>query len=324
MSGKNGFQVARARVVNARHISPGFVRIRFGGPELQCIGTPGATFDQRIKLIFPSPGGALPAITGGDSWYQDWLALPDEVRGVMRTYSLRAVDVLGDSTGERTEITVDFVAHLAEGLTGPAAQWAEAARPGDELVLIGPPRGLADNAGIEFRPGGATHVVLAGDETAAPAIARILEDAPRELTGVAFIEVPSAADVLPIAAPAGVRVEWLPRSAPDASATLPHGGRLIPAVLGYCGHSTAPGAPPAEYPECGAATSDELLWETPTFSGLGEQTATAPNRHEWYYWVAAESGVATTLRRHLVRDLDVDHTQVAFMGYWKRGVAMRG
>ena len=31
-----------------------------------------------------------------------------------------------------------------------------------------------------------------------------------------------------------------------------------------------------------------------------------------------------TLRRHLVKDLGVDRSQVAFMGYWRRGVAMRG
>ncbi|WP_262927851.1 siderophore-interacting protein [Microbacterium sp. NIBRBAC000506063] len=32
----------------------------------------------------------------------------------------------------------------------------------------------------------------------------------------------------------------------------------------------------------------------------------------------------TTLRRHLVKDLGIDRAQVAFMGYWRRGVAMRG
>lgn len=40
-------------------------------------------------------------------------------------------------------------------------------------------------------------------------------------------------------------------------------------------------------------------------------------------WVAGESGVVTTLRRHLVRDLGINRSQVAFMGYWRLGVAMR-
>ena len=31
----------------------------------------------------------------------------------------------------------------------------------------------------------------------------------------------------------------------------------------------------------------------------------------------------TGLRRHLVRELGMDRSQVAFMGYWRRGVAMK-
>ena len=42
-----------------------------------------------------------------------------------------------------------------------------------------------------------------------------------------------------------------------------------------------------------------------------------------YAWIAGESGVVTTLRRHLVKELGMDRRQVAFMGYWRRGVAMR-
>ena len=31
----------------------------------------------------------------------------------------------------------------------------------------------------------------------------------------------------------------------------------------------------------------------------------------------------TGLRRHLVNELGFDRSRVAFMGYWRRGVAMR-
>ena len=34
--------------------------------------------------------------------------------------------------------------------------------------------------------------------------------------------------------------------------------------------------------------------------------------------------MVTGLRRALVRDLGLRRDQVAFMGYWRRGVAMRG
>jgi NADPH-dependent ferric siderophore reductase len=42
-----------------------------------------------------------------------------------------------------------------------------------------------------------------------------------------------------------------------------------------------------------------------------------------YAWIAGESTVVTGLRRHLVRELGMDRRQVAFMGYWRRGVSMR-
>ncbi len=69
---------------------------------------------------------------------------------------------------------------------------------------------------------------------------------------------------------------------------------------------------------------EDLLWETPEYSGLGEEIAAADAPAERYFWIAGESGVVTTLRRHLVKDLGIDRGQVAFMGYWRRGVAMRG
>ncbi|WP_313357563.1 siderophore-interacting protein, partial [Microbacterium sp.] len=148
--------------------------------------------------------------------------------------------------------------------------------------------------------------------TAAPAIARILEDAPRDLRGTAFIEVPEPADALEIAAPAGVQVTWLPRADGDA-----HGASLIPAVLGHLGDAHT-------HVDVRDVETEELLWETPVHSNLGERIAAAHAPADRYFWIAGESGVVTTLRRHLVKDLGVDRAQVAFMGYWRRGVAMRG
>src|SRR5690606_29015993 len=104
-----------------------------------------------------------------------------EARGSMRTYSVRELRVTDDAT----EVVVDFVLHLAPGLTGPASLWASSASVGDELWIVGPRRGREGRSGIEYAPGSASLVCLVGDETAAPAIARILEDAPRDLRGLA-------------------------------------------------------------------------------------------------------------------------------------------
>lgn len=305
------YVLARAEVRAVERVSPNFVRVTFGGDELAEFGTPGHVFDARIKLIFPPASGILPPLDrDSDDWWGSYLAVPEGERGSMRTYSVRELRV--GPTG--TEVDVDFVLHLAPGLSGPASRWADAAAPGQELFLIGPRRGAGGHAGAEYQPGTASSVVLAGDETAAPAIARILEDAPRDLRGMAFIEVPSADDVLPIVAPAGVEVHWLPRTDDQL-----HGLQLIPAVLGYLGDADA-----TDDVEVTDIESEDLLWETPEYSGLGEEIAVADAPTERYFWIAGESGVVTTLRRHLVKDLGIDRGQVAFMGYWRRGVAMRG
>jgi NADPH-dependent ferric siderophore reductase len=43
-----------------------------------------------------------------------------------------------------------------------------------------------------------------------------------------------------------------------------------------------------------------------------------------FAWIAGESSMVTKLRRGLVKEVGVDRSQVAFMGYWRRGVAMKG
>jgi NADPH-dependent ferric siderophore reductase len=39
-----------------------------------------------------------------------------------------------------------------------------------------------------------------------------------------------------------------------------------------------------------------------------------------YFWLAGESSVVTSIRRHLVRDCGVPREAVVFTGYWKHGV----
>ncbi|MGO2931849.1 siderophore-interacting protein [Microbacterium sp.] len=303
------YVLARAEVRAVERVSPSFVRVTFGGGELEDFGTPGDVYDARIKLVFPPASGILPDIDrDNDDWWAAYLAVPEEKRGSMRTYSVRELHV----TDAGTEVVVDFVLHLAPGLTGPASLWASNAAIGDELWVVGPRRGREGRSGIEYAPGAASSVMLVGDETAAPAIARILEDSPRDLRGIVFLEVPSAEDILPIDAPDGVEVHWLPRG--DAA----HGLRVIPTALDYLGDTGHTEIVVQD------AEGEEMVWETPLYSGSGE-TLDAPIADvDRYFWIAGESGVVTTLRRHLVKELGIDRAQVAFMGYWRRGVAMRG
>ena len=292
--------LATVEVCRKERLSPSYVRVELSAPELAEFGVDGPLYDQRIKLLLPGPGG-LPAL-GADTWWSDWCALPDEARGHVRTYTVREVR----GSGERTRLVVDFVLH--PGAHGPGSSWAAGARVGDRIMVIGPRRGAAFG-GIEFVPGDAERLLLAGDETAVPAIAAILSLLPADARGAAFLEVPVGRDVQPLAAPRGVEVNWLPR----AGGAL--GTRLSAAVLAHLGG----GEPPA----VGDDEVDPDLWETPSYSSSGEPL-TAGERDGLYAWVAGESRVVTGLRRALVSDLGLNRSQVAFMGYWREGVAMRG
>ena len=91
--------LTRAEVRAVARVSPSFVRVTFGGDELSEFGTPGEVFDSRIKLVFPPASGALPDLDrASDNWWQAFLAVPEEERGSMRTYSVRELRV-DDETG---------------------------------------------------------------------------------------------------------------------------------------------------------------------------------------------------------------------------------
>ncbi len=306
-------------VVRVERATPSFVRIELGGAELAEFGTPGPVFDQRIKIIFPNAAGDLPSFADADeSWWSTWMEIPEDERGSMRTYTIR--DVVGE--GADTRLVVDIVVHEAHGsdpLDGAGNRWALQAQAGQRLVVMAPRRGH-EFGGIEWSPGEATRLLLVGDETAVPAIRGILRDLPADATGAAFLEVPVDGDVLDdVVAPTGVEVAWLPRNGGA------RGEELHAAVLA---HLT--GAAPAEPI---TVTDDEIdpdLWETPVHSSSGEQvgaaTAVPTDGTPFaglYAWIAGESKVVTGLRRKLVNELGLDRGQVAFMGYWRKGVSMR-
>lgn len=86
------YVLALAEVQAVEQVSPNFVRITFGGADLDEFGTPGDVFDARIKLIFPpSPEVVPPLDRDADDWWAAFLAVPEEERGSMRTYSIREI-----------------------------------------------------------------------------------------------------------------------------------------------------------------------------------------------------------------------------------------
>ena len=304
---RSPYVLAPTTVATTQRRSSSFARLTFAGPALVDVGVDGPLYDQRIKLLIPPADGDLPDLAhAGDDWYAAWQALPPHARGTMRTYSLR--DLTG--RGPERRLTVDVVLHLDPDASGTVAAWAAAARPGDPALLVAPRAGQPAG-GIEFDPGDASRLLLVADETAVPAVARILHDLPGDARGTAFCEVPHRDDVDPdVTAPPGVEVRWLPRDGdPDV------GCRLLPAVAAHLG----PGRrSPSSSPAAAAAHDpDAPVWDTPGRAGPGAGRDGGITGR--YAWIAGEAGMVTTLRRHLVHDLGVSRQQVAFMGYWRRG-----
>jgi NADPH-dependent ferric siderophore reductase len=296
--------LAHVAVRSVERTSPSFARIELGGADLADFGVDGPLYDQRIKLLFPGSAG-LPRLSAS-TWWSDYLALPEETRGAIRTYTIAGVR----GSGAATTLLVDFVLH--PGAHGPGSGWAERAAVGDELLAVVPRRGVA-GGGIEFEPGAAERLLLVGDETALPAIGQILRDLRSGPRGAVFVEVPCAEDICDLPAPEGIEVTWLPRG------DRPVGQPVVAAVSAHLGFAaTAPAPAPAPVPVAG----DELPWETPTYSASGEPLESGAGDGR-YAWIAGEAGMVTTLRRHLVGELGLPRRQVAFMGYWRQGVAMR-
>ncbi|MBB3085266.1 siderophore-interacting protein [Geodermatophilus sabuli] len=292
-------------VAAVRRLGPSFVRLTFTGPDLAGFGVAGD--DQRIKLVLAQdPAGLRRLMDRGSDWYPEYCAMPEEQRPWIRTYTVRA------ARPELAEVDVDVVLHgVDDGHAGPAARWAASAVPGDRIVLLGPDRpGRGRMWGVEWAPpAAATTLLLAGDETAVPAVCSILESSLGEARRVmALLEVPAAGDAMNLALPAGVTVRWLPRSG------AARGSLLVPAVhAALCELGVA--ATPAEAPE-DVDVDSQPLWEVPE-GGRGDDGAAS----SCYAWLAGEAGVVKQLRRHLVGDLGVPRGSVAFMGYWRQGIA---
>ncbi|MDC7802535.1 siderophore-interacting protein [Sphingomonas sp. BLCC-B65] len=294
------------RVRAVERLSAHFVRVWFTGPELEWFGTAG--LDQRIKIVLP-----LADVAGGYSdfgqaehagdWYDRWRALPSARRNPFRTYTVRRVDAAA------RELAVDFVVHHD---AGPAGSWAERAAVGDELVIIGPDeRSPQSRIGLDWHPGTARRLLLAGDETAAPAICSILESLDPRCEVDAFVEVPDDDDALRPQLPAAsnARFSWIVR------ADRPHGVALVEAVTRWTrDHAEVIARAAAPRPQAldEIDVDRELLWDSPE-DGDGE----------FYAWMAGESATVKTLRRLLVSECGVDRKRVAFMGYWRLGQSER-
>lgn len=269
------FDVTLAR---REQLSPSFVRITLTGDDLgQCADT---LLDQRVKLIL-GQDQSLDALLAQDDWYSTMRAMADDVRPVLRTYTLSGV------RQERREVDIDVVVH--GDAEGPASRFAVEAEQGTRLGLVAAVHGAqgADEIGVAWHPGTAREICVAADETAVPAALNIAATIAPPVHATVLLEVPRADDIRPVAAREGVDVRWFARE---------RGERAVSALPFPCSEA---GDGPAEPPE------GEALWDE----------ATGVDR---YLWVAGEMSWVRTIRR-AARAAGVAREESSFMGYWRRG-----
>ncbi|MER7667666.1 siderophore-interacting protein [Kitasatospora sp. NPDC096128] len=196
--------VTLLEAVAVDRITPRTARVAFEARALD--DTVGTTPDQQLKLCFPRPGQREPVLPAQRDdpigWYQAYLALPEAERPVLRSFTLRR-----RHPGTR-RIEVDFVLH---GDTGPAASWALRAAPGDRLGMVGPSALYAPPVPFAEAAAAAGQVLLAGDESALPAIATLVEALPEGVRAQAWIEVADRAERQELTSRAALEVRWLYR-----------------------------------------------------------------------------------------------------------------
>ncbi|MBK4215961.1 siderophore-interacting protein [Paracoccus caeni] len=177
-------RLTMARALSCTRISPSFCRVRLAG-DFSAFRDGGLHFRLLIApdgALLPEPGadGDLVWPGGIDAWHRP-------------PYTIRAMSAEAD--------WMDFDIFLHAG--GRVTEWTEDLRPGDPVALTGP-------GGKGIRP--ARWLGLAGDETALPVILRAIEAADPETQGHASILIAESADIQPVTAPPGLRLEWVLRS----------------------------------------------------------------------------------------------------------------
>ena len=193
----------RTTVTSVSTIAPRLISVLVTSDELD--GFTGAAPTSHLKLFLPPGGASTPLLLpeqgpdGGQVWNHD-----ESLRPVVRTYTPRRYDPATKT------LEIQLVLHGE----GPASEWAQQVKPGDEVGVGGP-------GGRFVLDEGAGHWWIAGDESALPAVGTLLDALPPTATADVHLEVRDADDVIKLPSAATVNVTWHHRyDSGDYSAAL--------------------------------------------------------------------------------------------------------
>ncbi|WOI58126.1 siderophore-interacting protein [Palleronia sp. LCG004] len=176
-----------ARIEDVAPIGKRFWRLTIRARDLAAFARDGL----HLRLALPARGmpARWPVLNG--TGRAEW---PPADRLHVAVYTIREIDPAAGI------IVIDIFRHAG----GRTSDWMELAQPGEIVGLLGPGGGWFPEV---------AHLVLAGDETALPAIARMLEAAGPETTGTAILEMENRGDYPLPAVPQGVDLRVVERSA---------------------------------------------------------------------------------------------------------------
>jgi NADPH-dependent ferric siderophore reductase len=175
-------------VTHVEQLTPNLRRITFTDESLSDFVS--ASFDDHVKVFIAPMHGDEPA---------------------RRDYTPRSYD------NATRELVIEFALHGA----GPAAEWAARAAPGHRLDIAGPKGSLIVPLDYDWH-------LLAGDETAFPAVARRLEQLPAGAQAIVILNAGDVADRRAFRSAADVDVTWVSSDdqllAAVRALALPEGG----------------------------------------------------------------------------------------------------
>ena len=157
----------RVAVRSKQHLSERMLRVVLGGDELAGFGIESPA--SSVRLLLPRPGHDQIEMP---TWTGNHFELATGDRAPIRTFTPRAFDA------EQLELALDVVLHDC----GAATDWARGAAIGDEVAISGPGRS-------ETLDPTARSFLLAGDESAIPAISQLLESIGHDCTVAVHIEI---------------------------------------------------------------------------------------------------------------------------------------
>jgi NADPH-dependent ferric siderophore reductase len=259
-----GRPVHTLKVVRREELTSHMFRVVLGGSGFDTF-TPSKFTDSYVKLVFVGDDvdmASLPQPLTLDSFAD----LPPAEQPVVRTLTVRRADPAA------REIAIDVVVH---GEHGEAGLWAATAEPGRPVYLMGPSGAYAPDPAADWH-------LLAGDETALPAISVALEALPANAIGQAFIEIAGPEDEIPLTAPQGVRLDWIYRGGRADLIGEDRAGDFAPLI--------------------------EAVKSAPWLPG------------QVHAFVHGEAqAVMHNLRPYIRKDREVDAKWASISGYWRRG-----